>query len=395
VNIYSRKQKWKLILFFLAVVIGMASLYYTNILVRKLAEEERKSVRLWAEATKEFSNSDSDVELNFITTVMINNNTIPVILMDEEMNFIHARNLDPEKSLTDSTKLSAEDYARNLKYLNRQLEIMISENEPIVINFTEDQRNYIYYKDSILLNQLFYYPFIQLAVIFLFIFVSYYAFSSSRKAEQNQVWVGMSKETAHQLGTPISSLIAWIEYMKMKDMDKEIIKEIEKDIVRLETITERFSKIGSAPVLTRQNVIRVLEDSINYIKRRTSDKVNYNLHFSLDDEVLLPLNLALFEWVIENLCKNALDAMEGAGDIDIYLQDNTQIVYIDIQDSGKGIAKTKYKTVFQPGYTTKNRGWGLGLSLAQRIIENYHDGKIFVKSSDPAEGTTFRIALKK
>jgi signal transduction histidine kinase len=395
VNIYSKKQKWKLILFFVAVLIGISSLFYTNILVKKLSAEERKSVELWAEATRQFALMNTNTDISFITEVIINNKTIPVIQTDENNRILAARNLDPVKSRLDSLNLTREEYQRNKKYLYGQLEKMSAGNEPIEIVLSEHHRNYIYYKDSVLLSQLFYYPFIQLGVIFLFILFAYYAFSSSRKAEQNQVWVGMSKETAHQLGTPISSLIAWIEYLRMKDIDAEILNEIDKDLVRLETITERFSKIGSAPVLTRQNIIEVITASVSYIKKRTSDEVIYNLHFSLEDEVMVPLNRALFEWVIENLCKNALDAMDGKGVIDIYLQDNTQILYVDIRDSGKGIPKSKFRTVFNPGYTTKERGWGLGLSLSKRIIENYHLGKIFVKSSDPAIGTVFRIALKR
>lgn len=394
-NIYSKKQKWKLILFFVAVLIGISSLFYTNILVKKLSAEERKSVELWAEATRQFALMNTNTDISFITEVIINNKTIPVIQTDENNRILAARNLDPVKSRLDSLNLTREEYQRNKKYLYGQLEKMSAGNEPIEIVLSEHHRNYIYYKDSVLLSQLFYYPFIQLGVIFLFILFAYYAFSSSRKAEQNQVWVGMSKETAHQLGTPISSLIAWIEYLRMKDIDAEILNEIDKDLVRLETITERFSKIGSAPVLTRQNIIEVITASVSYIKKRTSDEVIYNLHFSLEDEVMVPLNRALFEWVIENLCKNALDAMDGKGVIDIYLQDNTQILYVDIRDSGKGIPKSKFRTVFNPGYTTKERGWGLGLSLSKRIIENYHLGKIFVKSSDPAIGTVFRIALKR
>lgn len=394
-NIYSQKQKWKFILFICAILIGILSLYYTNILVKKLAVEERKSVELWAEATRQFALMNTNSDISFITEVIINNKTIPVIQVDENLNILFVRNLDKHKSDLDSTTLSPEIYQRNKNYLKKQLEIMESEHEPIEIVLDKNHKNYIYYKDSVLLKQLFYYPFIQLGVIFLFILVSYYAFSSSRKAEQNQVWVGMSKETAHQLGTPISSLIAWVEYMKLKETDSTLLNEIQKDVKRLETITERFSKIGSAPVLTRQNIIEVIYASVHYLQNRTSKKINYKLQFSESDEILVPMNRALFEWVIENICKNAVDAMEGKGDIDIFIQDNNQVLYLDIKDTGKGIAKSKFKTVFNPGYTTKHRGWGLGLSLAKRIVENYHDGKIFVKSSDPQNGTTFRIALKK
>jgi len=395
VDIYTKKQKWKLILFLTAIIIGISSLLFTNILVRKLAAEERKSVELWAEATRQLSNIDIKQDVSFIIEVIINNKTIPVIQVDEYDNILAARNLDSTRSIIGSKHLSEKEQKRNMKYLNKQLEIMRAENAPIVISLMNDKKNYIYYKDSVLLNQLFYYPFFQLGIIFLFIFVAYLAFSSSRKAEQNQVWVGMSKETAHQLGTPISSLLAWVEYLKIDNSGDEMLIEVEKDVKRLETITERFSKIGSAPILIKMNIVDVLISSVDYLKTRSSDKVKYILNFNKEDEIYIPINQALFEWVIENICKNALDAMGGIGEIEISIQDSTQIVYIDIKDSGKGIPKSRYKTVFQPGYTTKQRGWGLGLSLSKRIIETYHDGKIFVQSSDFEAGTVFRIALKK
>ena len=394
-NIYSKKQKWKFALLVMAVLIGISSLVFTNRLVKKLSAEERKYMELWAEATRQLSNMDTNHEITFVSEVIRKNVTIPVILVDQEMKILAARNLDPVRSEIFKRDLSESEYQRNMNYLLRQLDIMQSENDPIEIILMDGDRNFIYYKDSLLLNQLFYYPFFQLAVIILFVFVAYFAFSSSRKAEQNQVWVGMSKETAHQLGTPISSLLAWVEYLKEEKTDPTMLAEVEKDVKRLETITARFSKIGSAPVLTRTNLGEVINKSVNYLQRRTSDKVNYVLNFNQKEEYLVPLNQALFEWVIENLCKNAIDAMDGIGSIEISLQDSTQILYVDIKDSGKGIPKTKFKTVFQPGYTTKQRGWGLGLSLSERIIETYHAGKIFVKSSDPALGTVFRIALLK
>ncbi len=382
-NIYSKKQRWKLLLLIIAVIIGVSSMWYTNKLVKKLSYEERKKVKLWAQGMKQLADiDDPDEDVSFIFEVIRNNETVPVILVDENDIIISARPADLLKP-------------NDLEYNKRLLEKMKKDHEPIEIILSKGHKNYIYYKDSILLNQLFYYPFIQLGVIFLFILVSYFAFSASRKAEQNQVWVGMSKETAHQLGTPISSLMAWVELLKMKNIDKQLVTEVDKDVKRLETITERFSKIGSAPVLSKANIIDVLNNSISYIKTRSSDKVVFNLNFSSSDEIFVPVNISLFEWVIENLCKNAIDAMNGSGTIDISTTDHTQIVYIDIKDTGKGIPKSKYKTIFQPGYTTKQRGWGLGLSLTERIIEFYHSGKIFVKSSEINNGTTFRIALKK
>jgi signal transduction histidine kinase len=381
-NIYLRKQQWKLMLFIVAVTIGIASLWYTNALIQKLSKEERKNVELWAEAIRQLSNTDLNQDLNFVTNVIINNKTIPGIVVDESGDILHVKNLDTLKM-------------QDEKWLRHELEKMKEQHEPIVIALFGGGKQFIYYRDSILLTQLFYYPYIQLAVIFLFILVSYFAFSSSRKAEQNQVWVGMSKETAHQLGTPISSLLAWIELLKLQDEASPVLKEVKKDVERLETITERFSKIGSAPVLLNQNIAAVLNHAVQYLKTRSPEKIHFQLMFSEDDNILIPLNISLFEWVIENLCKNAMDAMDGVGTITISLIDNNQVVYLDISDTGKGIPKSKFKTVFQPGYTTKKRGWGLGLSLAKRIIEEYHEGKIFVKSSENSQGTTFRIALKK
>jgi signal transduction histidine kinase len=236
---------------------------------------------------------------------------------------------------------------------------------------------------------------VQLVVIVIFILVAYFAFNASRQAEQNQVWVGMSKETAHQLGTPISSLMAWIELLKLQGVDEELVKEFEKDTQRLEKITERFSKIGSKPELLQQNLVEVLISTISYLKTRSSDKVRFETSFNENDFVVAPLNTALFSWVIENLCKNAIDAMDNNGTITINLKEKESAINIDISDTGKGIHKSQHKTVFNPGYSTKKRGWGLGLSLAKRIIENYHSGKIFIKSSEIGKGTTFRIMLNK
>jgi len=382
VNIYTQKQRWKILLLIAALLIGAASLWYTNRLVDRLSNEERKKIELWAEATRRLADvTELNSDINFLSSVISNNTTIPVIWADEKFNVISYRNLDSTKAL-------------NKHWLNKQVEYMKEENEPIEIRFGQNQKQYILYKDSELLIRLRYYPFFQLGVIALFLFVSYLAFSTSRKAEQNQVWVGLAKETAHQLGTPLSSLVAWLELLKMKGLDKEYVTEIEKDIHRLMTITERFSKIGAAPSLTKVNVYDVLRRSMDYIQTRSSGKVSFSINQPPAD-IYAPMNVPLFEWVIENILKNALDAMSGSGSISINLTDQQQYVYIDISDTGKGISKGAYKTIFKPGYTTKNRGWGLGLSLSKRIIEEYHDGQIFVKSSDPNKGTTFRIVLKK
>lgn len=379
---FSKKQKWKFILFITAIIIGIASMWYTNDLVTNLSREERKKAELWAEAMNKISTADLNQDVAFAAKILQDNETVPVIWADQYDSIKGYRNLDPVKSL-------------NQSYIRKQLLEMKNNGMFIELAISDTENAYVYYKESILLSKLYYYPYIQLGVIFLFILVSYLVLSTSRKAEQNQVWVGLAKETAHQLGTPISSLVAWIELLKMKESDKILVTEVEKDVNRLETITERFSKIGSSPVLVKTNVIKVLNNSIIYLKSRTSHKVSYQLHFSENEEIIVPVNVSLFEWVIENLCKNAIDAMDGEGSIDVYVTDHIQVVYVDIMDSGKGIPKSKYKTIFQPGYTTKKRGWGLGLSLTKRIIEIYHSGKIFVKNSEISEGTTFRIALKK
>jgi anti-sigma regulatory factor (Ser/Thr protein kinase) len=381
-DIYYRKQQWKLLLFIFAVLIGVGSLWYTNQLVSDLAIEEQKKVKLWAEATKRLADVSLDnQDLDFLVDVITNNTTIPVIWVDANGNINADRNLDSLRR-------------QNPEYMRRQLEKMKSENEPIPMDLGEGNVNYIYYRNSYLLRQLTYYPYLQLGVILLFILIAYFAFSTARKAEQNQVWLGLSKETAHQLGTPTSSLMAWVELMKEKQPDNGLIIELENDVKRLEKITERFSKIGSKPLLKTENIVEIVNNTLNYLKTRTSDQVAFI--FPRENELIrAPVNLSLFEWVIENICKNAIDATEGKGTITLALKENTNHLYLDIHDTGKGIPKSKQKTIFKPGYTTKKRGWGLGLSLAKRIIESYHEGKIFVYQSDPQKGTTIRIVLNK
>jgi len=369
-------------LLIIAVVIGLSSLWYTSKLVEKLQHEERKKVELWAEATRLLANKQSDGDLTFVLKVIIDNETVPVILADKEGNVLSFVNLD---------SASAEQPG----WLGEQLEIMKQENEAIEVAIGDDYFQYIHFKSSTLLTQLKYFPYIQLGVITLFILVSYLAFSSSRKAEQNQVWMGLAKETAHQLGTPLSSIMAWLEVLRTKSVDEGTLAEFEKDVKRLETITERFSKIGSTPDVVPLNLNTILDEAVTYISTRVSKKVEFIMDLEETKDVLAPLNKSLFEWVIENLCKNAVDAMNGVGRITIEVSDRTQFVYIDITDTGKGLAKSVFKTIFEPGFTTKRRGWGLGLSLCKRIIENYHGGKIFVKSSEINKGTTFRVVLNK
>jgi nitrogen-specific signal transduction histidine kinase len=384
VKIYRKKRQWKFLLVLFAILIGGLSLWYTNNLMAKLSAEEHKRIELWAEATQQLINSDPEQDVSFLFEVLRNNETIPVILVDMDDNVISFRNID-------STKMEDPAYKKN------KLDEFRNNNKEHFVIKTEDgiELNKIYYSDSNLLKQLQYYPYIQLGIVFLFILVSYFAFSISRRAEQDQVWLGMSKETAHQLGTPISSLMAWLEIMKETQNDPEMIIELEKDINRLEKITARFSKIGSQPKLDSLDLKAVLENSVNYIKSRVPRSIEITTHFNQNEKIVVPLNTDLFEWVIENICKNAVDAIGQSGKISVTAEAYNDNIIIDIKDSGKGIPKANYKTVFNPGYTTKNRGWGLGLSLVKRIIEQYHKGKVFVKHSEIGAGTTFRIVLKK
>jgi len=376
------KNLWKLFLLLFAVFIGMGSLIYTENLVKKLKVEERENVEMWAEAQRLISLSDTSQNLDFLFTIIDNNNTVPVILTDENDSIIAARNFDESKK-------------GDIQYLINNLKKIKEKIKPIVINLENGHYNRIYYKDSIILRMLIYYPYVQLGIIVLFILVSYLAFSSSRKAEQNQVWVGMSKETAHQLGTPTSSLAGWIEILQQKHPEISITKELALDVNRLEKVTERFSKIGAKPVLLEENIIHIILKTIEYLKTRSSSKVKFILAFDLNKELVIPLNSALFEWVIENISKNAIDAMEGKGEITFRISETDKAAFIDISDTGKGIPKAAYKKIFTPGFTTKQRGWGLGLSLAGRIIEEYHNGKIFVKYSEVGKGSCIRIVMNK
>ena len=372
----------KLFLLLFAVLIGTGSLFYTGNLVKKLKVEERENVKLWAEATRLISLSDTSQNLDFLFSIIDNNNTIPVILTDEYDRIISAVNFDKSR-INDSI------------YLKKSLRKIKEKNKPIVNNLENGHFNLIYYKDSIILTMLIFYPYIQLGIIVMFILVSYLAFRSSRKAEQNQVWVGMSKETAHQLGTPTSSLAGWIEILQHKYPDISITKELALDVQRLEKVTERFSRIGSKPALVKENIIVIIAHTVDYLKSRTSSKVKFINDYNINNEVIVPVNSALFEWVIENVSKNSIDAMEGTGEITIRIMDTEKHALIDISDTGKGIPKSAFKKIFNPGFTTKQRGWGLGLSLAKRIIEEYHNGKIFVRQSEVGKGSSIRIVLNK
>jgi len=383
-NNYEIKGFIKVALLFFAFLIGFSSLWFTNNLVKKLASQEREKIATWANATRQIAASEGDNDINFIYEIIQGNTTIPVILTNEKGEVIGSRNLDSTLSVKS-------------KKIEKKIEDMRAQNEPIEVLLDDGKKNIIYYENSLLLSQLKVYPYFQLGVIGLFLVMSYFAFSYSRTSEQNKVWAGMSKETAHQLGTPISSLMGWVDYLKESEnnVPQKVLDEIDHDMQRLSLITERFSKIGSKPTLVSYNLYDVLEESVSYINNRTSIKVDISLkNEERFKKVSVNVNKPLFAWVVENLCKNAVDAMDGEGQIYFEIdQILPNSVVFDVVDNGKGIAANKFKTIFKPGYTTKKRGWGLVLSLVKRIIENYHNGKIYVKSSDLGKGTRFRIEL--
>ena len=380
-NIYNRKKTWKFWLLIFAIIIGISSLFVTNSLVKSLAYEEKKKIEIWAYATNQMVNISDDGNFSLAIKVMESNENIPIILADENDSILNYRNLNPISEITD-------------EYLQKQLAIMKQQNEPIEIQVFEEYKQLLYYKDSILLTRLRYYPMFQLGLITLFMFIAYLAFSSARKAEQNQVWAGMAKETAHQLGTPLSSLMAWVELLKSKAETKDMVLEMEKDVVRLETITDRFSKIGSKPTLENKNIVKVVEEATNYLKSRLPEKVIIEV-YSEKPSIIVPVSVVLLNWVIENICKNAVDAMKGEGLIKIEMEQDEIYVKIHIKDTGKGIEPGLMNSIFKPGVTSKKRGWGLGLSLSKRIIQEYHKGRIYVKSSVEGEGTTFSILIPK
>ncbi|HOU00965.1 MAG: ATP-binding protein [Bacteroidales bacterium] len=374
-----------LFLFLLAVLTGSGSLVYTRYLVKILKGEERKKVELWAQATIMINSADPedpDQNLEFPFSIIENNTTIPVILTDANDSIISAGNFDTEQ-------------LRNKQYIKLQLERIRKKKDPIIIELGSGFINKIYYKDSIILTQLTYYPYVQMGIIILFIFVAYLAFLSSRKAADNQVWVSMSKETAHQLGTPTSSLAGWVEILQEKYPEVAITEEVSRDVERLIKITERFSRIGSKTVLKDENIIAVISHTIDYLKTRTSSKIKFTVDFDRTGVIIIPLHAALFEWVIENISKNAIDAMEGSGEITYHITETDKNILIDVTDTGKGIPKRAFRKIFNPGYSTKQRGWGVGLSLAKRIVEKFHSGRIYVRHSEPGIGSCIRIVMNK
>ncbi len=384
-DFYGKKNLWKFILFLFAVLIGAGTLWYTETFLEDLREQEVKEAQELAGAYRNILNADEQANLTFEMTIIQSNTTIPVILTDENGNLVEALNVD-RKKLEDPEQL------------RRKLEEMRQEAEPIEVVFGEEnpQRQYLYYQNSILLTKLRYYPWILLMVISLFVIIAYIAFSNARKSEQNQVWNGLAKETAHQIGTPLTSMMGWIEYLRSRNVGENVVEEMEKDINRLNTITNRFSKIGSKPLLSPHNIKDVTHEAVSYLQARSPRKISVTFEAAPEVEGLqIKLNKPLYEWVIENLIRNAIDAIGTAGTIKVRLRATGRNVVAEVEDTGKGIAANKQKAVFRPGYTTKSRGWGLGLSLAKRIIEEYHGGRIFVAQSEVGKGTVFRILLRK
>ncbi len=399
-NTYDQKRKWKFLLLAFAIIIAGASLWYTNYLVKNISIAERTRAEVWAKAQKEIA-SMYDANDEFLTLVysIRDSLTLPAIVTDSKNNIIYYRGLDSTKT---HVKVPSDDLDSHSKqtydphYFQLQLAEMKQQHLPITLNISKTDQWLVYYRDSPLLTQLQVFPYIQLTVIAIFLLVAYMVFSSSRRSEQNQVWVGMAKETAHQLGTPISSLMAWIELLKSKfnAENDPLLLEMDNDVKRLEIVADRFSKIGSKPILQSHTVFEAVNEYVDYFRVRTSDKIQ--MIVSGDAQVEALMNIPLFDWVLENLLKNSVNAIDAPGKIEVLVTENIvkEQVFIDVSDSGKGIPRLKWDTIFQPGYTTRKRGWGLGLSLTKRIIENYHNGHIFVKESEPGKCTVIRIILK-
>ena len=380
----------KVVLTLAAVVIAAASLVVSHFLIRDLQRQERNNMEVWAEAMRSLSHADETTDLNLVLKVINGNNFIPVVVLDERGAITTYRNLQIDEETAADSLQTLQRIVQTMKAAGRVITMELSTDLAQAPN--KQEHIYIYYDESAILKRLASYPYVQLGVVGLFVLMAGYALLSSKRAEQNKVWVGLSRETAHQLGTPISSLMAWTEMLRETYPDDELLPEMSNDVKRLELIAERFSKIGSQPELREVNLQEVIRNVADYISRRASDKVNLTCSFP-DDCTKVRICPPLFEWVIENLCKNAIDAMAGEGSITIYVYHHGPHIAIDVADTGKGISKKHFRTVFRPGFTTKKRGWGLGLSLAKRIIEEYHGGRIFVKESDPGRGTTFCILL--
>ena len=389
-----RIGKLKTLLVVVAVFIAIASLVTSHILIRDLQREEAKSMEVWAEAMRSLNTADENTDLNLVLKVINGNDKIPIVVLDSARNVLDFRNIDIVAANNEDSLKNIETAAMQMKENERNIRIYLNMQEVNSDDVAGADYIEICYDDSLILKRLARYPYIQLTVVVIFVLIAFFALFSSMKAEQNKVWVGLSKETAHQLGTPISSLMAWSEVLRESYPDDELIPEMSKDISRLERIADRFSKIGSIPEPKVEDLCEILQRVVDYMSHRVSSKVKLTTHFP-GERVEMLIVAPLFEWVAENLCKNAVDAMGGEGKIDLYVYDEPMSVVIDVTDTGKGISKNNYKDVFKPGYTTKSRGWGLGLSLAKRIVEEYHKGRIFVKHSEIGKGTTFRIELPK
>lgn len=382
-----RIRQVKIILVLAAIVIAVTSLIISNIFVKDLAKEERNKMEIWADAMRSFNMADETTDLGLVLKVMNDNNTIPVIVLDNKGLVQICRNVDVGNRSEKDSVAYVSHLGKRLYDAGRFIRISMDDaNKKAYVD--------VCYDDSTILKRLAYYPYVQLGVVLIFVVLAIFALLTSKKAEQNKVWVGLSKETAHQLGTPISSLMAWIEILKENYPDDDLIPEMDKDVKRLQLIADRFSKIGSLPEPVPSSLSDVVDHVIDYMDRRTSSKVLMTKKFPQND-IIVNLNASLFEWVIENLCKNAVDAMEGEGHITIEVLDLPGKAVIEVTDDGKGIRKKDISSVFKPGFTTKKRGWGLGLSLAKRIVEEYHHGRIFVKRSEVGVGTTFRIEINK
>lgn len=378
-NIYETRDKLRILFFAIGICLVGTFLYISNSLMKALEAEERSKMEIWAEATRQLAGNGQETDMSLVLKVIQSNTTIPVIILDENDNLLWNLNFD----------IATKDTAA---FLSKKISLLKQRNNMIEVVITDDMKQYLFYDDSVLLKQLSYYPYIQLIILLLFILVSYLALASTKRAEQDRVWVGLSKETAHQLGTPISSLMAWIEYLRYTEPTAEVLDDMNKDILRLNTIADRFSKIGSQPKLEPMELNNSLTESVNYLRKRISSKINLIANLP-NEKIEIMASQPLFEWVIENLCKNSVDATTGKGEICFDLFKEDDLVILEVKDNGKGIPKNKFKTVFNPGYTTKKRGWGLGLTLVKRIIEEYHHGKIYVKESVPNKYTIIRIEL--
>ena len=387
-QMFERIRNIRYILILFAVLIAIGSLLTSNYLISDLEKEETNRMEVWAEAMRSLNTADENTDLNLVLKVINGNHTIPVIVVNREGYALSSRNIGRSFSANEDSVAILSAMARTYQSDGRSIRIDLPQE------YDPDDYINICYDESLMLKRLAIYPYIQMGVVVLFVLIAIFALFSAMRAEQNKVWVGLSKETAHQLGTPISSLIAWHEVLKETYPDDVLLPEMEKDVKRLERIAERFSKIGSIPEPKPEDVLEVLDRVVTYMDKRTSSKVVITRHFP-NEPVIANVVASLFEWVAENLCKNAVDAMGGVGTIDIDVDEDAQFVYVEVKDSGKGIPKSNFNSVFKPGFTTKERGWGLGLSLAKRIVEEYHKGKIYVKDSELGVGTTFRIELPK